>query len=123
MGLSIRKNMGSLIKYWFLHQRISQGGPILEKNFALNITATLSGNPFSFDELIKEAKELFEREGIPGFIRVLLVFIDQFVINHWYHRHGKECCSSPNLRRAGKKSKNILSTIGTIAFEWTPRCS
>jgi hypothetical protein len=62
MGLSIRKSMGSLIKYWFLHQRISQGGPMLEKNFSLNITASLSGNPFFFDELIKESKELFECE-------------------------------------------------------------
>ena len=124
MGLSIRKSMDSLVEYWLLDQLSNQGRPMLEKNFALNITASLSGNPFSFDELIKESKDLFEREGVPGFIRVLLVFIDQFVITHWYHRHGKECCSNPNLRRAGRKSKNILSTIGTIAFEWTLlRCS
>ena len=87
---------------------------MLEKNFALNITAILSGNPFSFDELIKEAKELFEREWVSGFIKVLLVFIDQYVINQWYHRHGKKCCSNPSFRKAGRKSKNILSTIGTI---------
>ena len=97
---------------------------MLEKNFALNISASLSGNPFSFDELIKESKELFEREGVPGFIRVLLIFIDQFVINQWYHQHGKQCCESPEFRRAGKKSKNLLTTIGHVCFEWTRlRCN
>jgi hypothetical protein len=86
MGLSIRKSMDSLVEYWLLDQLSNQGRSMLEKNFALNITASLSGNPFSFDELIKEAKELFEREGVPGFIRVLLIFIDQFVITHWYQK-------------------------------------
>ena len=61
---------------------------MLEKNFALNLSTSLSGNPFSFDELIQETKALFEREGVPGFIRVLLAFIDDFVITHWYYQHG-----------------------------------
>jgi hypothetical protein len=48
---------------------------MLEKNFALNLSTSLSGNAFSFDELIQETKSLFEREGVPGFIKVLLAFI------------------------------------------------
>jgi len=96
---------------------------MLEKNFALNLSTSLSGNPFSFDELIQETKSLFEREGVPGFIRVLLAFIDDFVITHWYHQHGKHCCESPRFRRSGNKSKNILTTIGRVCFEWTSlRC-
>ena len=92
---------------------------MLTKNFALNLSASLSGNPFSFDELILESKALFEQQGVPGFIRVLLVFIDEFVITHWYEQHGKNCCESPRFRRAGKKDKNILTTVGQICFEWT----
>jgi hypothetical protein len=96
---------------------------MLEKNFSLNLSASLSGNPSSFDELILESKSLFEREGVPGFIRVLLAFIDEFVIAHWYAQHGKHCCESPKFRRAGSKSKNIMTTIGRISFEWTAlRC-
>lgn len=91
---------------------------MLEKNFALNLEARLSGSPFSFDELIQETKTLFEREGVPGLLRVLLAFIDEFVITHWYEQHGKYCCESPKFRRAGKKSKNILTTLGQIYFEW-----
>jgi hypothetical protein len=92
---------------------------MLEKNFALNLSARLSGNPFSFDELILETKSLFEREGVPGFIRVLLAFIDEFVITHWYQLYGKHCCEFPQFRRAGNKSKNIMTTVGRICFEWT----
>jgi hypothetical protein len=92
---------------------------MLKQNFALNLSASLSGSPFSFDELILETKTLFEREGVPGFLRVLLSFIDDFVINHWYEQHGKNCCESPCFRRAGKKSKNLLTTIGQVCFEWT----
>ena len=72
---------------------------MLEKNFALNLTASLSGKSFSFDELIVESKSLFEREGIPGFIRVLLAFIDDFVITYWYHQYRKNCYESPHFRQ------------------------
>ena len=92
---------------------------MLEKNFALNLEARLSGSSFSFDELIHETKALFEREGVPGFIRVLLAFIDEFVISHWYEQYGKHCCESPVFRRSGKKSNNILTSLGQICFEWT----
>jgi len=92
---------------------------MLEKNFALKLSASLSRSAFSFDELILETKALFEREGVPGFLRVLLLFIDDFVITHWYEQHGKNCCDSPTFRRAGKKSKNLLTTIGQVCFEWT----
>jgi hypothetical protein len=68
---------------------------MLNKNFALNLSSSLSGTTFSFDELILETKALFEREGVSCFIRVLLAFIDEFVITHWYHQHGKHCCESP----------------------------
>lgn len=96
---------------------------MLNKNFALNLSASLSENPFSFDELIHETKALFEREGVPGFIKVLLAFIDEFVITHWYKQHGKHCCESPQFRRAGRRDKNIMTTLGRICFEWTSlRC-
>lgn len=80
---------------------------MLNKNFALNLSASLSGSAFSFDELILKTKTLFEREGVPGFIRILLAFRDEFVVNHWYQQHGKYCCESPQFRRAGKTDKKV----------------
>ena len=52
---------------------------MISKNISLNITACLSGLAFSFDELILETKNLFEREGVPGFLKVLISFTDQIV--------------------------------------------
>jgi hypothetical protein len=76
---------------------------MLEKKIGLNISANLSGNPFSFDELFPETRALFEREGVPEFIRVLLAFIDEYVINNWYQQHGKYCYDSPLFRKSGIK--------------------
>ena len=96
---------------------------MLTKNFALNLSACLTGSAFSFDELILETKNLFEREGVPGFLGVLLGFIDVYVVEQWFNEHGKKCCEFPAFNRSGKKSKNIYTSIGKVDFEWTKvRC-
>ncbi len=53
--------------------------PMIIKNISLNIKTCLSGLSFSFDELILETKNLFETEGIPGFLKVIISFIDNMV--------------------------------------------
>lgn len=92
---------------------------MLNKNFALNITACLSGLSFSFDELILETKSLFENEGIPGFLGVLIALVDSFVIAHWLGRSDLNCCLSPSLVRSGKRSKSIYTSLGQVELEWT----
>jgi hypothetical protein len=56
---------------------------MISKNFALNISSCLTGNPFSLDELILETQNLFENEGIPGFLRVLVALIDNMVVESY----------------------------------------
>jgi hypothetical protein len=92
---------------------------MLNQNFALNLSACLSGSSFSFDELILGTKSLFEREGTPGFLRVLPAFIDVYVVEQWFSQHGKKCCESPTFVRAGKKSKPLFTSIGKVQFEWS----
>ena len=92
---------------------------MITKNIALNITACLSGLEFSFDELILETAELFEREGIPGFLKVLIAFTNDMVVEKWKSGGGTDCCSSPCLIRNGKRNKNIYTSLGNIDFEWT----
>jgi len=38
---------------------------------------------FFLDELILETKNLFETEGIPGFLMVLIAFTDQVVLENY----------------------------------------
>ena len=52
---------------------------MISKNISLNLKAYLSGEPFSFDELILETKNLLEQQGIPGFLRLLIAFTNNMV--------------------------------------------
>lgn len=89
------------------------------KNISLNIKTCLSGLSFSFDELILETKSLFEVEGIPGFLKVIIAFIDSVVVEHWKASGEVKCCSLPHLNRSGKRSKTIICSLGNIQFEWS----
>ncbi len=92
---------------------------MITKNIALNIKTCLSGLSFSFDELILETKTLFENEGIPGFLKLLISLIDNIVVEHWKASDEAKCCSSPHLNRSGTRSKTIITSLGNINFEWT----
>ncbi len=95
---------------------------MITKNIALNIKTCLSGLSFSFDELILETKTLFENEGTPGFLKLLISLIDNIVVEHWKASDEAKCCSSPHLNRSGTRSKTIITSLGNINFEWTLVC-
>ena len=92
---------------------------MISKNISLNLQACLSGESFSFDELIIETRELFEKQGVPGFLRLLLSFTDKMVVDQSKASESTSCCSSAHLIKNGKRSKKIYTSIGNIDFEWT----
>ena len=91
---------------------------MISKNISLNITACLSGLEFSFDELILETKNLFETEGIPGFLKVLIAFTDQVVLENYRSSDQVTCCPSSHLNINGSRSKSIYTSVGKIDLEW-----
>ena len=96
---------------------------MISKNISLNITACLSGLGFSFDELILETKNLFETEGVPGFLKVLIAFTDQIVLEAYRSSNQATCCSVPHLNINGSRSKSIYTSVGQVQMEWkTLRC-
>ncbi len=92
---------------------------MISKNFALNITSCLSGDPFTLDELIMEVKSLFEAEGVPGFLRVLLALIDDVVVRNEKSSPTATCCSNPCFVGNGKRTKKLNTGLGLIDFEWS----
>src|SRR3989339_1325838 len=92
---------------------------MISKNIALNITACLSGLSFSFDELITETANLFEREGVPGFLKVLIAFTNDIVVEQAKSSIDTKCCSHPYLNRNGNRSKTVYTSIGNVNLEWT----
>ncbi len=96
---------------------------MISKNISLNLKACLSGEAFSFDELILETKNLFEKDGVPGFLRLLISFTNKMVIDDAKASESTSCCENPYLVRNGNRSKNIYTSLGSIDFEWTTlRC-
>lgn len=91
---------------------------MITKNISLNITACLSGLEFSFDELILETKELFENEGIPGFLKILVAFTDKVVLEQYRNSNKVTCCPSPHLNINGRRSKPIFTSVGKFNLEW-----
>ena len=97
---------------------------MISKNFALNVTTCLTGKSFTFDELIIETQNLFDNEGVPGFLRVLLAFIDKMVVEDFKAQESSCCGPYANLQRQGKRSKKIYTSLGQIDFEWSRlRCT
>lgn len=92
---------------------------MLTQDFALKIQACLSGSPFSLDELVLEAKALFDREGVPGFLQVIIDMVDQAVASKAIREKSFKCCESPHPNRAGKRSKRFLTSEGELILSWT----
>ena len=90
---------------------------MISKSISLNLKACLSGQAFFFDELIIETKSLFEKEGIPGFLKLLIAFTNNMVINDWRAFDKATCCGSSHLIKNGNRSKNIYTSLGNIDFE------
>jgi hypothetical protein len=91
---------------------------MITKNFALNIQTRLTGNSFSLDELILEAENLFNNEGIPGFVGALLSFIDRLVMDSYKSSREVKFCNSTYLVKSGRRNKTIYTRLGKLAFQW-----
>jgi hypothetical protein len=96
---------------------------MISKNFALNIKTCLIGSSFSLDELILETQSLFENEGIPGFLKLLIALIDNIAVESRRSSNEHQCCESAHLIKNGKRSKKLYTGLGNLEFEWTTlRC-
>lgn len=80
---------------------------------SLHIGSEISLKDFSFSQLIVAVKNLFDTEGIPGLVKVLVVLIEQMLI-----RSGVECphCNSNHLHRHSEKDRRIKTSIGEVVL-------
>ncbi len=58
----------------------------LSNKLSLHIGSEISLKGFSFSQLIIEVKRLFDTEGVPGFIKMLIILIEKLLISS-----GVEC--------------------------------
>ena len=93
---------------------------MIEQILSLKVGASLSENEFTLDELLLASKELFEREGIPGFLQVLLRLLDDMVYKKVLGVGRHDCCKKSHLVVTRREEKKTVRTgVGTVTVLWT----
>jgi len=83
---------------------------------SLQIGSEISLKDFSFSQLIFSVKEMFTSDGIPGFLRVLVMLIELLVI-----KSGISCprCSCDKYHVHSKRERKLRTSIGKVSLDVT----
>ena len=90
-------------------------------NISLETFVTLGENGFSLDELVIKTKELFENEGLSGFLAIILQFIDEnLFLNLGYKGkwQPEPCCDRPTYEMKDKIPRRFRTSVGTVRIYW-----
>ncbi|MCM0604859.1 MAG: hypothetical protein KA715_02085 [Xanthomonadaceae bacterium] len=89
--------------------------------------ADIKKETFSFDELVIRTKEVFDKNGMPAVITLILEWMDGDLCDSLTGVQTKEslasinvkpCCKTPYFVRSSREPRRIDSTIGKIKFHW-----
>ena len=80
---------------------------------SLHLKSEISLKDFSFSQLILAVKQLFDTEGIPGLIKVLVILIENLLI-----KNGVKCprCQGEKHHFHSKNDRKIKTTIGEVCL-------
>ncbi len=81
------------------------------KKLSLHIGSEIWLKNFSFSQLILKVKRLFDCEGIPGFVKMMVILVEGMLI-----KSGTECprCNSNKLQLHDKCGKKMKTSIGCV---------
>ncbi len=92
----------------------------MKQQFALILNSDLAINKgFSLDELVFESKKLFAEEGIPGFLRMILLLVDQVMVTRYKGRVSGPCCNEAKYRVNRREEKYLHTSCGRLKIAWT----
>lgn len=88
---------------------------ILNK-LSLQISSEISLKDFSFSQLIFAVKHLFDNEGIPGLVKVLVSLLEVLLL-----KSGVCCphCGSEKSHIHSRRDRNVKTTIGNVCLSLT----
>ena len=83
----------------------------ISNKLSIHIGSEISLKDFSFSQLIFEVKRLFDTEGIPGFIKMLVILIEKLLISG-----GVDCprCQSQKHHFHSKTDRKLKTSIGEV---------
>ena len=89
---------------------------------AIEVLSATSEKGFSLDELIFRTKELFEKEGLAGFVGLILRLADERICMNMVHgkiKHSEQaCCLAPQYEYHGQSDRQFRTSIGQVMIRW-----
>jgi len=95
----------------------------MQHTMYLEVLGCLSEKGFSLDELVVKTKEVFEQDGMAGFVALLLMLTDadlyqRIVIQKKAKEYGGNCCDSPCYEAHDRRPRQFRTSIGTVRICW-----
>ena len=94
----------------------------MQETFYIEILGCVSEKNFSLDELVTQAKELFAREGIAGFLGLLLRLLDEKVsleLSGGKKSEGRmKCCKDSHFEIHQLRKRTFRTSVGKIKIHW-----
>ena len=85
-----------------------------------DLRCCLSEEGFSLDELIFELKKLYEDKGFPGFLELILKFVqERLIVESVIDKKGNwGCCDNPSYSLNGGYNRKLKTSLGSLSMRW-----
>ena len=94
----------------------------MQNIITLEVLSATSEKGFSLDELVFKTKELFEKEGLAGFVGLILHLADERIcinmVQGKIKHNRKSCCSSPQYEYHGQSDRQFRTSVGKVMIRW-----
>jgi len=94
----------------------------MQNIIAMEVLSATSEKGFSLDELVFRTKELFEKDGLAGFVGLILRLADEKICMNMVQgkmKHtGQSCCSDPRYEHHGLSDRQFRTSVGRVMIRW-----
>jgi len=94
----------------------------MQNIIAMEVFSATSEKGFSLDELVFKTKELFEKEGLAGFVGLILRLADEKICTNMVHgktKHSdRSCCLTPQFEYHGQSDRQFRTSVGRVTIHW-----
>ena len=94
----------------------------MQNIITIEVLSAISEKGFSLDELVFRTKELFEKEGLAGFVGLILHLADERICMNMVHgkiKHSEQaCCLNPQYEYHGQSNRQFRTSVGHVMIRW-----
>jgi hypothetical protein len=94
----------------------------MQNIITLEVLSATSEKGFSLDELVFKTKDLFEKEGLAGFVSLILCLADERICMNMVHgkiKHSEQaCCLAPHYDYHDRSDRQFRTSVGKVMIRW-----